>query len=193
MLISNEIWSLISIILTVIIFYSYIRSVLYGDTRPHLFSWIIWGVSTTIVAFAQYADGAGVSGALPILLSGVVALYVAYLAYKKRTNHMINPIDWVFMTVALLAIPIWWITDNPLWAALLLTTIDVIGSFPTIRKLYSYPNEEPLKPYVIGLFRNVTALFALEKYNVTTTIFPIATAIPALIMIIIMLRYRVAK
>ena len=80
---SKEILSIIAIILTFIGFYPYIRSILSGQTKPHVFTWIIWGLIVTIAAFAQLADGGGV-GAWPIGISGLLTLYVAFLAYRCK-------------------------------------------------------------------------------------------------------------
>ncbi|MFC7321666.1 hypothetical protein [Halobacillus campisalis] len=76
---SNVIISLFAIILTLIGFYPYIRDILRGTIKPHVFSWVIWSVVTLVVYFAQVQDGGG-AGAWPIGISGVLTVYVAVLA-----------------------------------------------------------------------------------------------------------------
>lgn len=46
---------LISIVGTVV----YIRSILKGDTKPHLYTWIVFSILTCIAFFAQISDNAG--------------------------------------------------------------------------------------------------------------------------------------
>ena len=64
---SKEFLSAIAIALTLIAFLPYIRSILRGKTKPHVFSWLIWGTTTFVVFLAQLADEGGV-GAWPITI-----------------------------------------------------------------------------------------------------------------------------
>ena len=185
----HELFSALAIALTFIAFYPYIRSVKSGKVKPHVFSWIIWGVTTLIVFIAQLEDGAGV-GAWPIGLSAIITLYVAYLAYLKRSDISITSTDWVFFISAILSIPLWYITQNPLWSVILLTSIDIIGFAPTIRKAYLKPHEEQLTFFFIMAVRNGFSIIALENYSVTTIIFPAAIAIACCIFITVVIWRR---
>ncbi|MDX1581610.1 MAG: hypothetical protein R3360_08300, partial [Alphaproteobacteria bacterium] len=91
----REILSVIAIGLTFVAFLPYIRSIHQGRTKPHVFSWLLWGSTTFIVFIAQLADGGG-AGAWPIGASGLVTLYVAGLAYSRRADVTITRSDWVF-------------------------------------------------------------------------------------------------
>ena len=53
----NHVFSGLAIALTLVAFLPYIASILRGKTRPHVFSWVIWGVTTFIVFLAQVQDG----------------------------------------------------------------------------------------------------------------------------------------
>ena len=184
----KEIFSATAIVITFIAFVPYIRSILQNKTKPHAFSWIIWASVTFIIFLAQLADGGGV-GAWPIGISGVITLFVAILAYVKKTDHMIAKKDWIFFILAMSAIPFWYVTSNPLWAVVILTVVDLLGFVPTFRKAYSYPNEEQLIFYILISSRNLISIVALEHYSLTTLLFPAATAL-ACIMFIQMVVYR---
>ena len=56
--------SALAIALTFYAFYPHILGILRGAIKPHVFSWVIWGSTTFVVAFAQgEADGgAGAQG-----------------------------------------------------------------------------------------------------------------------------------
>lgn len=187
-MIYKELFSATAIALTFIAFIPYIRSIFKGTTKPHVFSWIIWGSTTFIVFLAQLADKAGV-GAWPIGISGLITLYVALLAYLKKSDTMITNKDWVFFIIAMASLPFWYFTSDPLWAVLILTSIDLIGFGPTFRKAYHYPFEEQLTFYMIMATRNCFAIAALEHYSFTTYLFPTATA-SACVIFIIMVTYR---
>lgn len=132
------------------------------EIRPHVFSWIIWGTTTFIVFLAQLEDNAGV-GAWPTGISGIVTLYVAVIAFIKRSDRTITGIDWAFFITAMTSLPFWYFTSDPLWAVVILTTVDVLGFGPTIRKAYIFPFEEQLSFFAIFMVRNSIAIMALEN------------------------------
>jgi hypothetical protein len=187
----KELLSSFAIALTFIAFIPYITSILRNKTQPHAFSWVIWASVTFIIFLAQLSDGGG-AGAWPIGVSGIITLFVAILAYLKKSDHMIVKKDWVFFIMAMSAIPLWYITSNPLWAVVILTSVDLLGFAPTFRKAYSYPGEEQLTFYTLIACRNLIATVALEHYSLTTMLFPMATAI-ACILLIQMVIYRRIK
>src|SRR5262245_52239783 len=99
----KDILSALAFVVTIALFAEYIRSIRAAETVPHVFSWTIWAAGTLIVFVAQLAGGGGV-GAWPIGFSGCLTGYIAYLAYGKRQQSSIRPLDWVFFVLALLAI-----------------------------------------------------------------------------------------
>lgn len=187
----KELLSIVAIILTFIAFLPYIRSILQGKTKPHVFSWLIWGSTTFVVFLAQLADKGG-AGAWPIGVSGIITLFVAFLAYREKSDSTITKIDWLFLIVAMTSLPFWYLTSDPLWVVLILTLVDVIGFGPTFRKAYRFPHDEQLTFYLIFVVRNVIAIAALEHYSLTTVLFPTATAIACFAFVLMVaLRRRV--
>ncbi len=187
-IIMKEILSLIAIALTFIALLPYIYSIQKGETKPHVFSWIIWGSTTFIVFLAQLADHGG-AGAWPIGISGLITLYIAYLAYIKKSDSQITRSDWLFFIMALSALPFWYLTANPLWAVIILTAVDTLGFAPTFRKSYYAPFEEQLTMYLLTALRNIIAILALENYSPTTILFPAVMAV-ACVVFVIMVAYR---
>ena len=178
----------IAIGLTIIAYFPYIRSIIQGKTRPHVFSWVIWGTSTSIVFLAQLADKGG-AGAWVIGVSGVISIYVAILAYIKRSDSTITRMDWLFFILAMASLPLWYLTSDPLWAVVLLTTVDVLGFGPTFRRAYARPFDEQLMFFVIVIARNFIVVLALENYSLTTVLFP-ATIAAVCLIFSLMVAYR---
>jgi len=185
----KEILSAVAIALTCFSFFPYIRSVLTGSTKPHVFSWIIWGSTTLVVFAAQLADGGGV-GAWPIGFSGVVTIYVAALAFAKKSDITITRTDWLFFLAAATSLPCWYLTADPLWAVVILTAVDIFGFGPTIRKAYHHPFDEQLTFFVLMAVRNAVAAVALEHYSLTTLMFPTVMAGVCVAFIVTVLRRR---
>lgn len=181
--------SLAAIVLTWVTFIPYLRSIYRGETQPHVFSWVIWGLTTFVVFLAQLAAHGGV-GSWPIGVSGVITGYVAFLAFLKKGDTQITRGDWVFFGAALSALPLWALTANPLWAVVILTTVDLLGFGPTVRKVYFQPNSEKISFFALFVLRNGLVLLALEQYSVATVLFPAAVGLGCLGVIGVMIWRR---
>ncbi len=184
----KEILSSVAIALTLVAFVPYIREIVSGSTRPHVFSWVIWGATTFVVFLAQL-EGKGGVGAWPIGVSGSITIFIAFLAYVKRADTTITKTDWLFFISALSSLPLWYFTSDPLWAVVILTAVDVLGFGPTIRKAYSFPHSESLLFFALFAARNVLVILALENYSVTTVLFPAVIA-AACMSLMAMVTYR---
>lgn len=182
--------SAIATAISLIAFLPYLVSTLRGAIRPHVMSWTIWGITTSIVFWAQREAGAGV-GAWPVGFSAIIAFMVALLAYSKRGDIHIMRSDWVFFLTALAAIPLWYLTDSALLAVLLVTTIDVLGFGPTLRKGYAQPQSESLLFFSMIVVRNILVVLALESYSVTTALFPFAIGSMAAVVFTVVLTRRI--
>jgi hypothetical protein len=115
--------------------------------------------------------------------SGIITFYIALQGFLKRADIEIKPIDYGFMVIALLSIPLWYFTANPLWAVVIVTTIDVCGFVPTLRKAYESPEQEDGRFYLIFLIRCGFVVLALEAYSVTTVLFPLVVGACCLLMV----------
>jgi len=187
---TRELLSATAILLTFAAYLPYIRAIHRGETKPHAFSWVIWGCTTVIVFTAQLAEGGGI-GAWPTGLSGLITFYVAALAHVKRGDRSITRLDWLFLAAALSALPLWAATSDALWAVVILTLVDLAGFGPTVRKAYTRPREEQLAFFAIMLVRNVISAIALEHYSVATLLFPLAIAAAcALFVPLVLIRRR---
>ncbi len=178
--------SIVAIILTFVGYAPYIRDIFKGTTRPHIFSWLIWGLVTGIIYALQVSAGAG-SGSWITLNLIFIFVFIFVISFKKGSKD-IGKIDIVFLLLALCAIPLWLVIEQPVLSIILLSTIDMLGFAPTVRKSWNDPYSETLSLYVITTFRHGLAIFALAKYNIVTWLFPgtwvIANALFALMLII---------
>jgi hypothetical protein len=177
----------LAIVLTFVGYSPYFRDLIAGRTTPHIFSWLVWSVVTTIIFALQLSAGAGL-GAF-VTLSVALISFAIFLIGLRKGHKNIKPIDVVFLVLALATIPIWLISDEPVLSMVLLSTIDLLGFAPTIRKSWNEPYSETLSLYVITFFRHSLSLFALQAYNIVTMLFP-ATWVIANLAFAVMLMYR---
>lgn len=187
----KEFLSAIAISLTLVAFFPYICSIINDTVKPHVFSWVIWGMTTLVVFLAQVKGDGGV-GAWPIGVSASITLFSALLAYIKRADITITRTDWWFLVAAMSSLPLWYFTSDPLWAVVILTAVDVLGFGPTVRKAYNFPHSESLLFFGLFTARNLIVIMALENHSATTVLFPaVIAAACALLMLMIIHRRRV--
>lgn len=184
----KELLSAVAIAITFIAFFPYIRSILNGSIKPHVFSWIIWGATTFVVFLAQLEDRGG-AGAWPIGVSGIITIFIALLAYSRRADISITRTDALFLVTAMSSLPLWYFTSDPLWAVVILTAVDTLGFGPTIRKVYKHPHSESVLFFSLFMVRNLIVIMALENYTMTTVLFPAVIA-AACMLLIVMIAYR---
>lgn len=190
----KAIFSAIAVALTFVAFVPYIRAIRSGETRPHIFSWIIWASTTLIVSLAQWQAEGGV-GAWPTAVSGFITAYIALLAWMHKADNSITKADWIFLIAAYSALPFWYVFNDPLWAVIILTSVDMLGFGPTLRKAWQKPYEENTLFFVLFIVRSIFAIIALEHFSVTTILFPAAVGFGCVILVVMvwLRRMRVAS
>jgi len=190
---AKEAFGIAALGLTFVAFYPYVRSILRNETKPHVFSWFIWGIGTIVVFVAQASDGGGY-GAWVIGISGLITLGIAGLAWRKSADMSFVAMDWLFLLLAGSALPLWFLTDTALAAVIVLTIVDLLGFGPSIRKAFHLPREESAIFFTISALRNAFVLLALENYSWTTILFPAAVGLACLLFVaLIILRRRLMQ
>jgi len=176
-------------VLTVLAYLPYIRSIIHGRSRPHVFTWVIWSIATGI-SFLAVLEARGGAGAWPIGFSCAVSLFVAGLAYVKRTDVTITRTDWLLFFAAIAAMPLWLAANDPMWAVVLITLIELLGFGPTMRKTWFYPHSESMSFLAILIVRNGLIIAALSRYTMTTVLFHAAAAVACGLLVAIMVWRR---
>jgi len=168
----------------------YFRSIFRGETKPHLFTWIIYFLIDIIVFVAQVIKGAG-PGAWTTLSGVIGSLCVTIIAVRLGEKH-ITRTDWVSFIAALGAIVLWQLTNNPLTAVIIAAIINFLAIFPTLRKSYSNPYQESISIWIVDIMRFGLGISALLSLNWTTALFPSAVITANVLLVgIILIRRRV--
>ena len=166
----KQVWGGISAALILAGSVPYITSTIRGTTRPQVFSWTIWGLAGAIVSAAQYVKHAG-AGNWVIWADVILSLCIAGLAFRQGDRRATR-LDWLVLSAALLALPLWYVTANALAAVLLIAVVDFLGFVPTFRKSWSRPQDEAALSYAIYALAFLAALPAVENYNAATVFYP---------------------
>jgi hypothetical protein len=147
----------------------YILSVFRKESKPHLFTWIIWGLISAIAYAAQLHDHAG-PGSWAMGLTALTCGATMALCFKYGEKDITRS-DWIALIASLSAIIPWIMTDDPLYSVILVSFIDIVAFYPTFRKSWHKPYEENLLSYNIASLKLVLSLFALDNFTVTTSLY----------------------
>jgi hypothetical protein len=158
-------------ILTIVSVVPYVRDMLKGTTRPNIVSWGIWCLVQAIFAAAQIAEGASLSVVLPIAEVATVGLVVVLglvgYGYKKY-----GKLDFICLSLALLAIVLWQVTSIPLIAMWMAVAADLIAAIPTLVKSYRDPKSETPLAYFLVVLSAIAAAFSTDLIDVPNLLWP---------------------
>jgi hypothetical protein len=186
----KEVFGGIALVFSVLSYVPYFHGLATGKTRPHVFSWFIWGMMGAICAFAQHVGGAG-PGAWVTDLGAVACLVIAGISFFHGEKNITRG-DWFCFGASLLALPLWYFTKDPLPAVVLITFIDQLAYYPTLRKSYLRPHEENAMHYVISNIKHVFAFAAMQTYSATTLLWPLSGFLMNMVVILLLVWRRQA-
>ncbi|MDR3492139.1 MAG: hypothetical protein P4M12_08895 [Gammaproteobacteria bacterium] len=166
----------------------YIRDILRGKTRPHAFSWFVWGLPCGIIFAAQLVKGAG-PGAWTTGITSLLCtiIFILSLHYGEKD---IKFVDWVCLAFASIAVALWAITKDPVGSVVLITLSDVLGFVPTLRKSINKPYDETMSAYTIAGFKWIFSLLALNAYSFTICLYPLAMIVSNWLLVILLMVRR---
>ena len=186
----KEILGGLSVVLGLVCYVVYMWGIYRGSTKPHLFTWLLWSILISITFSVQVVENAG-PGSWHIGMSALVTLFIVGVSFFRGEKNITRS-DWAAFIIALSAIPVWKMTGNPLWAIIIVSMIDAAAYYPTFRKSWMKPWEEPALAYFIGMVQFSISLFALERVAFTTALYPAVVAVLNFTMVLLLLWRRKA-
>lgn len=168
---SKSLFGIAAAIVAIINYAPYLLGVVQKTLFPHAFSWIIFTIITATISVAQFTGGAG-PGAWATGATSLITACIALLALRNG-GYRITRFDYFSLGGALVAIPVWVATSNPLWAVLILTVVEILGFLPTYRKAYWQPFDESKLAFSLTIIKYLLAFGAMQVYTVTTLLFPL--------------------
>ncbi len=149
----------------------YFRDIFRKRTKPHIFSWLAWGVLGGVAFAAQVVKGAG-PGAWVTAITTIACLAIAALAFTHGEKN-ITKTDWACFIAALLGIALWFVLKDPLGAVIVVTIANTLAFIPTYRKSYSKPSQETLSSYGLSALKWAIGVSALQAFTLTTLLYPV--------------------
>ncbi len=162
----HTILGIIALLVGVAGYIPYIRDTLKGRTKPHPFTYGIQALVGSITVAAQLFKGAG-PGAWAMALPVVFGIIVAALSITKGERALTRR-DWYCLGGALVAIVVWRLTSDALYAVLTVIVVNTLAMIPTFEKANLRPNEETASSYALGVVRSIISVPALDAFNAVT-------------------------
>src|SRR3989344_1347133 len=154
----------ISVIVSAIGSFFYLRSIFKGQTKPNLVSFILWMLAPFIATFFQLKAGAGLS-ALPVFLAGVGPLLVIIISlFRKNSIWKIGKFDVICGILAFLSLVFYVATHNLAISLLFAILSDSLAAIPTIVKTWKFPETESTGGYFPGLINNTLNLLIIKNW-----------------------------
>lgn len=161
----------IAVLLTFIGYIPYLRDTIKGKTKPHIYTWLLWSLVTSIAFSLQISDKAGI-GSL-VTLAAAIVCFIIFLFGLRIGKKDITLTDTIFFLLALVALVMWLFAKQPVIATIIVSATDMLAFAPTIRKSWNKPYSETLISYEINTLRFILAIFALQRYTIITSLYPI--------------------
>jgi hypothetical protein len=184
----KEYLGIVAIIISIAGYYPYLRDLFSGKTKPHAFSWLVWGILTGIAFVAQIINGAGAGAWVQALT--LVFCTIIFFASLKYGSRIIKKMDWIMLGLSLSTLIPWLLTKDATLSILLLIAIDFFALVPTLRKTYTDPLSETLLMWQLNTLKHIFALSAMQNYSVTTSAYTIYLIITNLIVVFLIIQRR---
>ncbi len=178
----------IASIIVISAYIPYLTSMLSGRTQPHVYTWLIWTL-TTGTASAGLWYGNGGYGVVSQTIGAVLTFLFFLLSFRYGTKNITRS-DTIVLILAFLAIGVWWQLHQPLLAIVMVSLIDMLGYIPTYRKSWQEPWSESMSSWLLWLFYGFFVVLSLENYNSLTLTFLLAALAANCILITLLLVRR---
>jgi len=168
-----EYFALVGVLIASLGGFYYLYCTLRGTVQPHKVTFFFWGLFPLIIFFAQWNQDVGpiiwisfISSLLPFLI--LFASFLNPAAYWKVQKR-----DYLYALIAVFAMVLWYVTDEPNVALTLALIADFLVATPTISKAYTNPESESWHAYAINATGFTIALLSIQSWVFEEYIFTV--------------------
>jgi hypothetical protein len=171
----------------------YIWSTYKGNTQPNRVTFFMWAVAPFIATAAALSEGIGWA-VLPVFMSGFMP-FVIFLAsfVNPKAYWRLSRLDFICGALSVLALVLWYVTNNALVAIALAIASDTAAAIPTVIKAYQYPDTEHPGAYTGSTINNLIVFVVLPAYTFAAIAFPAYFVVLNIVILIGIYRKRLIK
>lgn len=183
------VFGILSLIPGIIAYTLYFRDMFAGRTKPHAFSWLIWGLLAGNGFWAQVSAGAGF-GAWTTGMTSIACLTIFAVAIAKGELRA-TVLDRVSLALALISFALLFVADDKAVGLGLTLFATLLGFSMTWRKAWRLPHEETSKAFALNALKFLPAIFALQSFSFLTVAYPLVAGLSnAAVVAIIYIRQK---
>ena len=171
----KQIIGVIAALLAFVAYVPYFRDILHGKTKPHAYSWFIWGLTSILIFALQITHGGG-PGAYTTATVAFISFAVCLMSLKGSAKYITRS-DTLFFVMALVSTGFWLLAKQPTLSMILLIITDILGIIPSVHKAWNRPQEETVAMWSLNSFRHALSILALNQYSLITLLNPATWAI----------------
>jgi hypothetical protein len=149
----------------------YVRDTVYGSTRPHRGTWLIWGVLAIVACASQRADGASWS----LVMTGTQAILtgLVFLLAIRHGEGGLSAIDLAMIAVACAGVVGWLVAREPVVAVTCVIVADLVAAAMMTPKTCRDPHSETLAMYALASIGGALAAGAVGALDVSLLLYPV--------------------
>lgn len=163
--------TVVTILLGIFAYIPYLKDIIFGNTKPHIYSWLVWAILNITTFSIQFNNGAGPISFI-YLMTGVICTVIMLFGLRDGVRN-ITKVDGLFLFLSLLSLGLWIVAKEPLISSILISIVIIVALLPTIRKSWFNPFEETISTYILSTVRTILTLSLLESYTLITLLSPV--------------------
>jgi hypothetical protein len=165
---------LVSVLISSVGAFAYIRDTLTGKTKPNRVSYGLWAIAPLIGTAAAISSGADTWATVRIFLAGFIPLLIFFASFiNPKSYWKLTHFDFLCGVSSLVAIIVWLVLDAPVIAILFAAIGDGFAGLPTIVKAWKYPETETGLAYVTSLISVILVIPAIPVWNIENAAFQV--------------------
>lgn len=178
----QSVFSFLAGALYVVGYVPYIRSIVFGQSKPAKASWIIWTALDMLTIAAMFAKGT-ISGQL--VGSFIGSWCIALLAFRYGIPGW-KKLDVICLLGGASGIFLWQYYRDSTYGIVIGQVTMLIGCIPTYVSAWKNPEHEDRLAWTIYFFSCIPALLAISQWNLASATQPIAFLISETGMMILL-------
>ena len=163
----------------------YIINTLKWKTKPNKITWWIWAAAPLIWSAATISSQWFIWAVLPVFMAGFIPLMIFLASFiNKKSYWKLWKLDYWCLAFAVLALLLWFITEQPLLAIIFWVLADFLAAIPLLIKMHKYPETETIWPFIAWMIANASAFLVIQNWVLEEYLFPLYLVIICSIIIL---------
>lgn len=184
----------ISVLISCVGGYAYVRDTWRGTTKPNRVSWGMWAFAPLIGTGAALAAGADLWTVVRTFMAGFIPLVVFTASFWNRQSYWkTTSFDLGCGALSLVALGAWLFLGLPAYAVPIAALGDFLAALPTIVKAWKFPETETGLTYVTSLFSVLLVLPSIHVWNLQSSSFQMYLIVVNLMLIAAVYRKKILR